>query len=407
MRKFKRLTLTLALLITAVGGAWAQSSLNVVELKVPAEWETDQSNLTTGDLPGFKTSTKEEAKAWTGAPKTGGAMFIYAFDGENTQYVFFYDGVFNYEENSPFQKNVVFSNSKYDVKFYYTASDTIELTPDADKKVWTLDKMPASNVELQVEYYAESNLFLGKEALADKANIAVKNGETAVAFDDDGKSTTTVTEGNTVTAKFTGKKVLGMKVAKKETTTYKLLSAATAEDIGKVVCAAGHLHEAKTAVPDGCTAVGILGKVTSTGGHGLILALKDAKDQNWNTINGWTSASYAGTTLKVLPDDAARGTNLTSYTTLGETTVSNWAVAQKSDYVPIFVNLGSTNSNEDGTTYDGNVNAYFTGVGGTERSNSYLSTTESDASHAWYFGGGCWAGSDKSDIFSVWPVLGF
>jgi len=29
----------------------------------------------------------------------------------------------------------------------------IELTPDADKKVWTLDKMPANDVELQVEYY--------------------------------------------------------------------------------------------------------------------------------------------------------------------------------------------------------------------------------------------------------------
>ena len=90
------------------------------------------------------------------------------------------------------------------------------LTPDADKKVWTLAEMPASNVELQVEYYAESNLFLGKEALADKTNIAVTAGELGVQFGDDGKSTTTVTEGNTVTAKFTGtKKVLGMKAAKK------------------------------------------------------------------------------------------------------------------------------------------------------------------------------------------------
>ena len=49
---------------------------------------------------------------------------------------------------------------------------------------------------------------------------------------------------------------------------YTLLSAATTADYGKVVCAAGHLHDAKTAVPDGCTAVGILGKVTTTG-HGL------------------------------------------------------------------------------------------------------------------------------------------
>ena len=94
-------------------------------------------------------------------------------------------------------------------------SDEVTVTPvSGQTNKWTF-QMPASNVELQVEYYAESNLFLGKEALADKTNIAVKNGETAVAFGEDGKSTTTVTEGNTVTAKFTGKKVLGMKVAKK------------------------------------------------------------------------------------------------------------------------------------------------------------------------------------------------
>ena len=56
------------------------------------------------------------------------------------------------------------------------------------------------------------------------------------------------------------------------------LSTATASDYGKVVCDKGHLHPAKTAVPDGCTAVGILGKVSSTG-HGLILALEDATNR--------------------------------------------------------------------------------------------------------------------------------
>ncbi|MBQ6771687.1 MAG: hypothetical protein IJP44_12015 [Bacteroidales bacterium] len=156
---------------------------------------------------------------------------------------------------------------------------------------------------------------------------------------------------------------------------YTVLSAATAADCGKVVCAAGHLHDAKTAVPTGCTAVGILGKVTETG-HGLILALQDATPQYWPTINGWESVTdYASTTLQVLPDDAARG-SLTSYTTLGATTVSNWAVAQKSDYEAIFINLGSTTGNSKGKTYDSNVNAYITtGVGGTALSGRYWSAT--------------------------------
>jgi len=185
-----------------------------------------------------------------------------------------------------------------------------------------------------------------------------------------------------------------------------MLNAATTENIGMVVCNKGHLHDAKEAVPDGCTAVGILGKVTGTG-HGLILALKNATNQNWNTINGWTSASYAGTTLKVLPDDAARGTNLTSYTTLGETTVSNWAVAQKSDYVTIFTNLGSTAGNNHGNTYNGNVNAYITtGVGGTALSGRYWSATKYDILNAWYFDR-FWDGEDGSNSRNVRPVLGF
>ena len=198
----------------------------------------------------------------------------------------------------------------------------------------------------------------------------------------------------------------GLKMA--EAAAYKLLSAATAEDIGKVVCADGHLHDAKTAVPAGCTAVGILGKVTETG-CGLILALKDATSQTWNTINGWTSVTtYADTTLKVLPDDAARGANLTSYTALGTTAVSNWAVAQKSDYEAIFTNLDSTTGNSNGKTYDGNVNAYITtGVGGAAISGIYWSATEYDGGNIWASTSVFWGYSEKTNSQSVRPVLGF
>ena len=190
---------------------------------------------------------------------------------------------------------------------------------------------------------------------------------------------------------------------------YTLLSAATTSDVGKVVCAAGHLHDAKTAVPAGCTAVGILGKVTKTG-YGLILALKDATAQTWDTINRWTSeAYYAGIPLKLLPDDAARGANLTSYTALGTTAVSDWAVAQKSDYEEIFTNLGST-TNSDGMTYDANVNAYITtGVGGTALSGDYWSATKHNiVDYAYCFGSGIgWGLNGMSVSYSVRPVLGF
>ncbi len=184
----------------------------------------------------------------------------------------------------------------------------------------------------------------------------------------------------------------------------------TADYIGSVVCSDGNVYRAKTAVPSGKTAVGILGKVTATG-HGLILALQDATKQNWPTINGWTSVTtYAGTTLKLLPNNAARGANLTSYTMLGETAVSDWAVAQKSDYEAIFTNLGSTTGNSNGMTYDGNVNAYITtGVGGTAISGPgyYWSATEFDGNRAWHFGSDYWFDNLKILSDSVRPVLAF
>ena len=214
--------------------------------------------------------------------------------------------------------------------------------------------------------------------------------------------------GTAVTVKYFGtKKVESVKAVKKGLTYPVALSAVTADYVGSVVCSDGNVYPAKTAVPDGCTAVGILGKVTETG-HGLILALKDATSQKWNTINGWISTTdFAGTTLKVLPDETARGTNLTSYTALGTTVVSDWTVAQKSDYVAILTNLGSTKRGNDGKTYDGNVNAYITtGVGGTALSGGYWSATVY-GNFAWYFDSTCWGGNNKANSRSVRPVLAF
>ena len=324
---------------------------------------------------------------------------------------------------------------------YYVSTDAT--APAYDAEGWT-DVLPTAEnyteaATLYVWYYP-----VGTDEGIDEATATYSNGDIcstaltvtlgaaptyAVTLNDEGLSTDEaaawkvakgtdqpaafplegVTKGQPVTVTYTGsKKVIGVKAEnKKAAVTYTLLSAVTTEDVGKVVCAAGHLHDAKTAVPDGCTAVGILGKVTETG-HGLILALKDATSQNWNTINGWTSASYAGTTLKVLPDDDARGINLTSCSTLGETTVSNWAVAQKSDYDAIFTNLGSTKGDSDGNTYDANVNAYITtGVGGTAISGRYWSATERDGDNAWNFHSNCWAGNSKTSSYILRPVLGF
>ena len=98
----------------------------------------------------------------------------------------------------------------------WAQTDEITVTPvSGQTNKWTFT-MPASDVELQVEYYAESNLFLSKDALADKGSISVTAGDLGVQFGDDGKSANTVTEGTPMTVTYNGtKKLLGMKVEKK------------------------------------------------------------------------------------------------------------------------------------------------------------------------------------------------
>lgn len=241
-----KILMTLALLLTAVTGTWAQTAFGVKEITadmLPASWSTDNSAVTADDLAklGFMEVTYDEAKTWTGAPQKGTVRLIYTLC-ESANWV---NGEGGYV--STYSSRKIFYSCLDGQRIFITTEITEwPLTPDADKKVWTLTNMPGSDVELQVEYYAESNLFLGKEALADKANISVLNGSTAVEFDDEGKSTTTVTEGNTVTAKFTGKKVLGMTVAKKAANVHSITIAVDPSTTDPIATAPAMTIEFKT-----------------------------------------------------------------------------------------------------------------------------------------------------------------
>ena len=434
--KISRFLTTLVALIAMTAGAWATDANTVVWNNTTwSGWTESQTTHTVGDITITATGSAKAYQATSsGEPlalqagandaitfTSNGAPFasvaIQTDDGLNVAGWTYNSSTWSYEWSGEPTTSVTLSGC--DIKadqisftFGTAATAGTALTPDATRKVWTLDAMPAGNVVLHVEYEPEfTATFKAANALT------IEAGKATVSVTENGQPVTTATLADgKLSPLYQGQTVIltaseGYKFRKVEAkeggaVAYPLLSAATTSDQGKVVCAAGHLHDAKTAVPDGCTAVGILGKVTETG-HGLILALKDATSQTWNTINDWASASYAGTTLKVLPDNAARG-SLTSYTTLGETTVSNWAVAQKSDYDAIFTNLGSTVGDSDGMTYDGNVNAYITtGVGGTAISGNHWSATENDGSNAWDFRSDYWSISSKTSSYSVRPVLGF
>lgn len=147
--------MTLALLITAVTGAWAQGTLNVVEIEVPDEWAKDNNPATAADLPGFKASTLAEAQAWTGAPAGGMAVLIYAFDGNKICYVLFSNGKAGVGSKTTFTKKAFF-DQKSSGKYYYTA-DAIDVTPGEAANTWTFT-MPGSNVVL-TPIYAKAATF--------------------------------------------------------------------------------------------------------------------------------------------------------------------------------------------------------------------------------------------------------
>ena len=91
--------MTLALLLTAVTGAWAQSYEAKV-FDVPASWTEDQTYLSAADLPkDFVQITKDEAKAL--AVPDGIVILIYGFEGYNIKLLMYMNGTFSGEDEAP------------------------------------------------------------------------------------------------------------------------------------------------------------------------------------------------------------------------------------------------------------------------------------------------------------------
>ncbi len=152
MQNIKKYFMTLALLLTAVTGAWAQTAFGVKEITadmLPASWSTDNSPVTADDLAklGFMEVTKDAAKTWTGAPQEGIVRLIYTLcESVN------WDKGQGGSESTYSSRKIFYSCLDGQRIFITTELTEWSLTPDADKKVWTLTNMPANDIELQVEY---------------------------------------------------------------------------------------------------------------------------------------------------------------------------------------------------------------------------------------------------------------
>ena len=301
--------MTLALLVTAVGGAWAQDTYNVTfkandktttveNVTLPHTFKCD-GWTEEGELDHIMKELYGLSKGCcrNDAPTSSGSEKVTCGIEDDNQFITI---------SAPFEGtatvNGIYEGETYQ-GFYYSLEITCavheptewSLTPDETGKNWTLDKMPASNIELQVEYFAESNLFLSKDALADKTKIAVKAGDLGVQFGNDGKSANTVTEGTPMTVTYNGtKKLLGMKVEKVDPASAyqkwdadqkKLVATEIPAEATKVENSDSYVEWSGTYVVEGN--VTITGNITLSGNVNLII--KDGATLNAKKIIGYNN----------------------------------------------------------------------------------------------------------------------
>ena len=198
MKNLKKLTLTLVALFAMTTGAWAAGTVynTTVELK----------DLKVGDVltEGFKLTTDKGQYIYVkGYKKDGGTAETGDYTQLNAYNSTFPGGVTISESGSTYTP---YADSKdanawivSDFKDYgsatmlyldgynYTAAPAgTALTPDATRKVWTLDAMPAGNVELQVAYFP-GMLTLPAKTAEGSIEVVGLGGETLPAgFDTDG-----------------------------------------------------------------------------------------------------------------------------------------------------------------------------------------------------------------------------
>ena len=146
--------MTLALLITAVGGAWAQTALNVAELTIPDTWQNDDTYLSTNDLPGYQVATRDNAVAWTGAPE-GYAMLFFDVTSSAIKTATFHNGNCTTDGSSSGLKHSTLYTWKNSAsyRFFYTtapAEPDVKVTIN-DAKTEASFTMPAYDATADYE----------------------------------------------------------------------------------------------------------------------------------------------------------------------------------------------------------------------------------------------------------------
>ena len=293
MKHYKKIILTLALLLTAVTGAWAQNAPTTYPF--PITW--DATNKTTGfNLPAgnvFMTVEYYPAAAVATAPAAKSDIKATTADA--------------IVEAGTVAKIGETENAQGTLMYYAVQSETAPEAPDYDNQGWS-DKVPTAadfnQGNVYVWYYVkgadgdETSTFndgaitkLGESGyvtLAAPPTYAITLKEDTEEADKWTISPAEATKGTTVTATYSGtKKVIGMTVTKRVSLAYPIVISEVTDEayIGSVVAADGYVYAtiddvdnaSKTAVAKICYVGSETGDATYN--HGLALALSNDTKQ--------------------------------------------------------------------------------------------------------------------------------
>ena len=191
--------MTLALLLTAVTGAWAQSYEAKV-FDVPASWAQDNTHISAADLPkDFVQITKDEAKAL--AVPDGDVVLVYGFVGENVLVMAFDNGTAipnDDDDGAPV--------SRGNFIMFQTMAKVCYTTPAGPKVAWNASTktgtfaMPGSDVVL-TPIYAKAAAFATTGTEPDVKTLLPEAAEGVIA----GTDASLIAEGTGIVA-FAGTK---------------------------------------------------------------------------------------------------------------------------------------------------------------------------------------------------------
>ena len=400
----KRFLLALALMLTAVGGAWAQGEVLLT---------TVNSNENTGFTSGsqsfdgvatvtFSQSVNNQGDGWGWFRGNETTITVTAANNDFTitKVKFYCSEGSAFDEEAPFEAIVKYEGGDNIAKVNGTSIGRYGVTKievygtapllnwNAATKTGSLTT-PAGNVTLTVDYYGQYTLDsvpldwqVKVGTAAPVSPTAYTTGNTQLGHVDNINETDSVELVPPAELRGTIKSVTLVEAAAVEG--HALADAV----VGEIVGTDGQAYAVadKDNLPEGVTAAGMV--AYKSGSNGLVIALTDeASEMNWSTANGATTGAAAHTPA---------------------VTGQTWKLPSQAEWNQMF----SANGGNEGS-YTG-LNTAITNAGGTalQGNVSYWSSTENYTGYyanrvSLYNGDASWLNADERNDYRVRAVLAF